>query len=33
MHDTGTRYMLIGGAAVNIHDVQRVTQDLEIWLD
>jgi hypothetical protein len=32
LHDTETRYMLIGGAAVNLHGVQRVTQDMDIWL-
>lgn len=33
MHETGTHYMLIGGAAVNLHGVQRVTQDMDIWLE
>lgn len=32
MHNHGAQYMLIGGAAVNIHGAQRVTQDMDIWV-
>ncbi|MBC7892648.1 MAG: hypothetical protein H7Y12_10575 [Sphingobacteriaceae bacterium] len=32
MHNHGALYMLIGGAAVNIHGAQRVTQDMDIWV-
>lgn len=33
MNEQGVRYIMVGGVATNLHGFQRVTDDIDIWLE